>query len=78
MDKVVIVDSKNLKNKIKYCLKIVNFKHSSNEFVLKPNIVSKYKSGSGHITDIRIVDTLIEILFSLVILSKTFIMEIKS
>lgn len=62
MDNVVIVDSKNLKDKIKYCLKTVNFEPSSKEFVIKPNIVSKFKSGSGHITDIRIVDTLIEIL----------------
>ncbi|MFW9951219.1 MAG: DUF362 domain-containing protein [Candidatus Thorarchaeota archaeon] len=62
IDKLIIVDSKDLKNKIKYCLETIDFKPSSNEFVLKPNIVSKHKSGSGHITDIRIVGALIEIL----------------
>ena len=62
IDKLVIVESKNIKDKILYCLETLNFKPSSNEFVLKPNIVSKYKSGSGHITDIRIVESLIEIL----------------
>ncbi|MFW9951066.1 MAG: DUF362 domain-containing protein [Candidatus Thorarchaeota archaeon] len=62
IDKLVIVESKDLKSKIKYCLETVDFTPSSNEFVLKPNIVYKHKSGSGHITDIRIVDSLIEIL----------------
>ncbi len=62
MEKIVIVDSKNLKEKIKYCLETVDFKPSSNEFVLKPNIVTRYKSGSGHITNIRLVESLIELL----------------
>ncbi|MFX1307404.1 MAG: DUF362 domain-containing protein, partial [Promethearchaeota archaeon] len=56
------MNSKNLKKKIKYCLETVDFKPSSNEFVLKPNIVFRHKSGSGHITDIRIIESLIEIL----------------
>ncbi|NVM19934.1 MAG: DUF362 domain-containing protein [Candidatus Lokiarchaeota archaeon] len=62
IEKVVIVNSKNLKEKIKYCLETVEFNPSSNEFVLKPNIVSRVKSGSGHITDLRIVESLIELL----------------
>ncbi|MFX0083949.1 MAG: DUF362 domain-containing protein [Candidatus Hodarchaeota archaeon] len=62
MDKLVIVESKNLQNRIKYCLETVDFKPSSNEFVLKPNIVAKFKSGSGHITDIRIIRAVVEIL----------------
>lgn len=62
MEKIVIVDSKNLKEKIRYCLETVDFKPSSNEFVLKPNIVTRYKSGSGHITDIGLVESLIELL----------------
>jgi len=62
IDKLVIVESKNIKNKIIYCLETIDFKPSSNEFILKPNIVYKHKSGSGHITDIRIVESLIEIL----------------
>lgn len=62
MEKIVIVDSKNLKDNIKYCLETVDFVPSSDEFVLKPNIVSRVKSGSGHITDLRIVEALIELL----------------
>ncbi|MFX1320553.1 MAG: DUF362 domain-containing protein [Promethearchaeota archaeon] len=62
IDKLIIVGSKNIKDKVKYCLETIDFKPSSNEFVLKPNIVYKHKSGSGHITDIRIVESLIEIL----------------
>ncbi|NVM35290.1 MAG: DUF362 domain-containing protein [Candidatus Lokiarchaeota archaeon] len=43
-------------------METLEFKPNSNKFVLKPNIVSKFKSGSGHITDIRIVKSLIELL----------------
>jgi uncharacterized protein (DUF362 family) len=62
IEKIVITNSKNLKEKIRYCLETINFKPSSKEFVLKPNICSKYKSGSGHITNVKIVDELIELL----------------
>jgi uncharacterized protein (DUF362 family) len=51
-----------LKEKINYCLETIDFKPSSNEFVLKPNICAKYKSSSGHITNVKIVDALIELL----------------
>ncbi|MFX0069626.1 MAG: DUF362 domain-containing protein [Candidatus Hermodarchaeota archaeon] len=62
MEKIVIANSNNIKESIKYCLETVEFKPNSNKFVLKPNIVFEHKSGSGHITDIRIVESLIELL----------------
>lgn len=62
MEKIIITSSKNLKEKISYCLETIDFNPSSNEFILKPNICSKYKSGSGHITNVNIVEALIELL----------------
>ena len=62
MEKVIITSSKNLKESNNYCLKTVEFNPNVKEFVLKPNICSKYKSGSGNITNVKIVEALIEIL----------------
>ncbi|MHA1659821.1 MAG: DUF362 domain-containing protein [Promethearchaeota archaeon] len=64
MEKIIIISSKNLKDKICYCLETIDFKPISNEFVLKPNICSKYKSGSGHVTNVKIVEALIEVLIN--------------
>lgn len=45
-------------------METIDYKPSSNEFVLKPNICSKYKSGSGHVTNVKIVEALIDVLIN--------------
>ncbi len=74
-EKVIIRPIKNLKNDVRECLEAVEFNPKYNEVVLKPNGVSVYKSGSGHVTDLRLVDALIQVLREQYHTTKIFVLE---
>jgi len=61
-EKVIIHSARNLFADVRHCLNAVEFTPKHNEIILKPNAVSIYKSGSGHVTDLRLVDALIQVL----------------
>jgi uncharacterized protein (DUF362 family) len=74
-EKVIIHPSSNLVSDVCECLEAVEFTPKYNEVVLKPNAVTTYKSGSGHVTDLRLVDALIQVLRETYHTGKIFIME---
>lgn len=74
-EKVIIHPARDLVEDVRHCLEAVEFSPKYKEVVLKPNVVSTYKSGSGHITDLRLVDALIRVLREKYGTGKIFIME---
>jgi uncharacterized protein (DUF362 family) len=75
MSKVIIREITNLKKDISYCLDEVNFSPRFKEIVIKPNVLSYLKSGSGFVTDVRIVEKLIEVLLEKFNIRKIFVAE---
>jgi uncharacterized protein (DUF362 family) len=74
-EKVIIHPAGNIVENIRKCLEAVEFHPKYREVVLKPNAVDNLKSGSGHVTDLRLVDALIKVLRDVYGTTRIFIIE---
>ncbi|MFH1825342.1 MAG: DUF362 domain-containing protein [Candidatus Firestonebacteria bacterium] len=75
MDKVIIKQIKNLKKDIADVLDELNFTPKHNEIIIKPNVLAYLKSGSGFITDVKIVRALVQVLLDKYDIEKIYVAE---
>lgn len=76
MSKVVIQPAtENLQENIRECLKTLNYTPCSEEIVIKPNVLKGFPSGSGHVTNVKIVSELIKVLQNDYHVKKIFVAE---
>jgi len=75
MGKVIIRKITTLKETIGSCLDELGFKPKYREIILKPNVLSYLKSGSGFITDVKVVRALIQALLERYEIDRIFVAE---
>jgi len=76
MSKVVIKPvTENLQENIRECLRTLNYSPCSEEIVIKPNVLKGLPSGSGHVTNVKIVRELINVLRNDYNTKKVFVAE---
>lgn len=75
VSKIIIKKITNLTKDVKECLDEINFTPRFKEIVIKPNVLSYLKSGSGFVTDVKIVRALIRVLLDKYNIDKIFVAE---
>ena len=62
MKKVVINPANDLYKAVSDCIEKINFSPVYPEIIIKPNLVAPLSSGSGFVTDVKVVRALIQVL----------------
>ncbi|MDD5772157.1 MAG: DUF362 domain-containing protein [bacterium] len=75
MKKVVINPADNLYKAISDCIEKINFSPVYPEIIIKPNLVAPLSSGSGFVTDVKVVRALIQVLNDKFAVKNIFIAE---